>query len=63
MPVALIDMDILDIIAEANDFAEEMGIPQASVGTPSGGTGQATPPTIEEAQSQTQLLQRVTASV
>lgn len=32
MPTSVIDMDILDILDEANKFAEEWGIPQASVG-------------------------------
>ena len=34
MPVAVIDMDILDILAEANDFSVSNGIPQADVGEP-----------------------------
>lgn len=32
MPVAQIDMDILELLAEANRFAEEWGIPQSSAG-------------------------------
>lgn len=38
MPVARIDMPILEALDEANKFAADWGIPQASVGEPSGGS-------------------------
>jgi hypothetical protein len=41
MPVREIDMDILDVLKEANDFAIDFGVPPKGTGAPGAAPGVA----------------------